>query len=230
MKAMLLPALLLAAILLPGFAHGQNSDSVALIKKQIFARQDGNFSLGVRNNVNIFTDAPRSVGEGLGASARIQLINRLNTEWFADVISSNLYGKAHRTDIHIGWNVMFYLLDPKGFTRKFTPFLAAGHCFDYTGITMNGEHGLSKAKGSTAVQMSVGCHYNITPQFDISLTTLYDLHLGNDVDSELEPDGTVTLVDHKSAGLEGHVMVILSAHYKILKLWKPRKSSSSFWA
>jgi len=230
MKALLLPAFLLAAIFLPCFTHGQNSDSVPVVKKPFFERQDGNFSLGVRNNINIFTDAPRSVGEGMGASARIQLINRVNTEWFADVISSNLYGKAHRTDIHIGWNVMFYLLDPKGFTRKFTPFLAAGHCFDYTGITMNGEHGLSKAKGSSAVQMSVGCHYNITPQFDISLTTLYDLHLGNDVDSELEPDGTVTLEDHKGAGVEGHVMVILSAHYKFLKLWKAKKSSSSFWA
>jgi hypothetical protein len=230
MKSIQWLALLLMASVLSEIAMGQTSDTSSLIKKLTYPSQAGNFSLGVRNNVNIFTNATKSLGGGVGGSARLQILNRLNTEWFADIISSNLYGKAHRTDMHIGWNVIFYLLDPKGFTRKFTPFLAAGNCFDYTKITINGPNGLTKAKGSSAVQMSVGCHYNLTPQFDISLSTLYDLHLGNDVDSELGPDGHVNIIEYRNAGLEGHIMIIASAHYKFIKLWKTKKSSSSFWA
>lgn len=218
------------ALCFPYLIQAQKNDTTTF-KKPFAERMSGTFSLGVRNDYNMFTNAPKSFGVGLGGSMRLQLLNRLNTEWFADYVSSSLYaGRAHRVDAHIGWNVMFYILDTKGFKRKLTPFIAAGHCFDYTSIRVNGENGAHKAKWSSAVQMSLGCHYNITPQFDISLSTLYDLHLGNDVDSELNKDGSVTIEEYKNAGFEGHIMVILSAHYKFLKLWTPKKSSRSFWA
>jgi hypothetical protein len=225
------PALILVCLIISCTLHAQNTDTTNNKSNKDVQRMSGVFSLGVRNDYNMFTDAPKSFGAGLGASARMQLLNRLNTEWFADYVQSSLYaGKAHRTDVHIGWNVMFYLIDPKGFKRKFTPFIAAGHCFDYTRIGLNSENSQTKAKASSAVQMSVGCHYNITDHFDISLATLYDLHLGNDVDSELNPDGSVSIREYKGAGFEGHIMVILSAHYKFLRLWTPKKSSHSFWA
>ena len=195
------------------------SRSVLFPKDSTYLKQGGDFSLGVRNTINIFTDAPKSFGLGAGASFRMQLVDRVNTEWFGDYINSNLYNKANRRDAHVGWNVMFYILDPHGFKRKLTPFVGAGHCFDYTGIRLNGENQQMHERWTAAVQMSVGCHYNITPQFDVSLSTLYVLHLGKELDTEQEKDGSVAIVEHSNAGWEGHIMFIISAHYKIFKLW-----------
>ena len=202
----------------------QDSSKVISKTKEIFTDNFGGVvSFGARTDVNIFTAAPKSPGIGTGGSVRIQMLDRLNTEWFGDYITSSLYGKVHRVDAHIGWNVMFYILSPKGFTRKFTPFIAAGQCFDYTSVQMNGENPQLYKKSTAAVQMEVGCHYNITPRFDISLATLYDLHLGKDLDTDLNPDGTVSVTESKGAGWEGHVMIILSAHYKIFRLWNVKK-------
>lgn len=225
MQSIRWPAVFLILFLLPQLQiHAQDTTKLAYKIKQAFTDQEGGaFSLGARNDINIFTAAPKYPGIGTGGSARIQVLDRLNTEWFGDYISGNLYNKAHRVDAHIGWNVMFYILKPKGFTRKFTPFIAAGHCFDYTSITLNGENQKQYSKWTSAVQMSVGCHYNITPRFDVSLATLYDLHLGNDLDSDLNPDGSVSITQSKGAGWEGHVMIIVSAHYKICKLWNTKK-------
>jgi hypothetical protein len=75
---------------------------------------------------------------------------------------------------------------------------------------------------TSAVQMSIGCHYNITPKFDISLSTLYDLHLGKEVDADLAKDGSLVINEHSNAGWEGHIMFIISVHYKLIKLWKPK--------
>jgi hypothetical protein len=194
----------------------------AASRDSIFRSQGGALSIGFRSDVNIFTNAPKSFGMGAGASVRVQFLDRLNTEWFADYVTSNLYNKASRTDVHIGWNVMFYILNPKGFTRKFTPFVAAGHCFDYTGIRLFGENQPIHDRWTSAVQMSIGCHYNITPLFDISLSTLYDLHLGNEIDANMQKDGSLQITEEKNEGWEGHLMIIFSVHYKIARLWKPK--------
>lgn len=225
MKRFLWPAVLLILYLLPQVhIYAQDSSKPAFKIREAFTDPEGGtLSLGARNDINIFTAAPKSPGIGAGGSFRLQILDRLNTEWFGDYISSSLYNKAHRVDAHIGWNVMFYLLKPNGFERKFTPFIAAGHCFDYTGISLNGENQKLYSKWTSAVQMSVGCHYNITPRFDISLSTLYDLHLGKDLDTDLNPDGMVSITESKGAGWEGHVMIIISAHYKICKLWNVKK-------
>lgn len=194
-----------------------------LPRDSIFKAEGGAFSLGARTTFNIFTNIPGAFGMGVGGSARLQFLRRLNTEWFADYITSNLYNKANRVDAHIGWNVMFYLIDPKGFKRRFSPFVAAGHCFDYTGIRLNGPGQPMHDRWTSAVQFSVGCHYNLTPRLDISLSTLYDLHLGNEVDAGLDKEGNVQISEEKNAGWEGHIMLILSVHYKIAKLWKPKE-------
>ena len=201
-------------------------DTTKVVKKKegiLTYNSGGLLSFGARTGISIFSAAPKYIGIGSGGSIRLQFLDRLNTEWFGDYITSALYNKVHRVDAHIGWNVMFYLINPRGFTRKFTPFIAAGHCFDYTGLKLNGENQQLHSKWTAAVQVSAGCHYNITPRFDISLSTLYVLHLGKDLDPSLNPDGTVTISDSKEAGWEGHFMVILSAHYKIAQLWNTKK-------
>jgi hypothetical protein len=213
----------IALILSAQRLHATEGSGLTEFKKDsIFKSSGGNFSLGMRSTVNMFSDGVPAFGMGVGASARLQLLDRLNTEWFGDYMTSNLYNKANRTDVHIGWNVMFYILKPKGFTRKFTPFVAAGNCFDYSGIRLNGPNQPLYDRWTSAVQMSLGCHYNITPRFDISLSTLYMIHLGKEIDADLEKDGSVSITEHRDAAWEGHIMFVISVHYKIAKLWKPK--------
>jgi hypothetical protein len=193
------------------------------IRDSTFNKEGGYLSLGIRNTINLFSDEPRAFGMGMGASFRLQFTQRVNTEWFADYMTTDLYNKASRTDVHVGWNVMFYVLKPKPVQRKFMPFVGAGHCFDYTSIRMNGENQSMHKRWTAAVQMSMGCHYNITPKLDISLNTLYVLHLGKELDADQREDGPIEIEEHKNAGWEGHLMLVISAHYKFLKLWKARK-------
>ncbi|MCB0537765.1 MAG: hypothetical protein R2836_02930 [Chitinophagales bacterium] len=199
-------------------------DSLATKKKQRdipLRSQGGYFSLGVRSTISSFSHGNmKGVGIGAGGHFRLQLIDRLNTEWFADVFSNNIDNKAHRFDYHIGWSVMFYLLNPNEFNRKFTPYIMAGHCFDLSVVKINGENGQKASRFSSAVQAGVGCSYNINPKFDITLSTQYMLHLGEELDVHEHSDGSMFIESHKHAGWEGHLLVSLSVNYKIVKLWK----------
>ena len=193
-------------------------------QKESLRYQGGNFSLGLRSIISSFSHGnPRGVGWGVGGHARLQLLDRLNTEWYADFISNDIHGKAHRTDIHIGWSVMFYLLNPKQFTRKFTPYVVAGHCFDQSIMKINGDGGAKASRFSSAVQAGAGCSYNITPRFDISLTAQYMFHLGDELDAHENSEGVMEIHTHKHAGWEGHLLISMSANYKIAKLWKRKK-------
>jgi hypothetical protein len=195
-----------------------------ILHAEDYPKQGGTFSLGIRNTFSTFSDGdPKAFGSGIGGHFRLQVIDRVNTEWYADYITSNIYNQAHRDDYHIGWSVMYYLIKTKGFTRKLTPYVVAGHCFDLTSIKINGENGERASRFSTAVQAGIGCHYNITPKFDISLCAQYMLHLGKELDAERQADGTLALETHKNAGWEGHLLISLSMNYKIAQLWKPKK-------
>ena len=219
-----LPVILLFGIL-PNRLHAEtNRDSFFKIAKPVYEKQGGNFSLGVRSTYSLFGDGdPKTFGAGVGGHFRIQVVDRVNTEFFGDVIMSNIKNKAHRTDYHIGWSVMFYLLDSKGFNRKLTPYVVVGHCFDQTVIKINGANGEKGSRFSSAIQAGLGCHYNVTPRFDISLCAQYMLHLGKELDAEETPEGNMQLVLHKNAGWEGHLLVSLSVNYKFLQIWKPKK-------
>lgn len=199
-------------------------DSLATKKKYKnlpLREQGGYFSLGLRSTISSFSHGnPKGVGIGAGGQMRLQLIDRLNTEWFADVFSNDIKGKAHRFDYHIGWSVMFYVINPKQFTRKFTPYVMAGHCFDLSVVKINGANGQRASRFSSAVQAGIGCNYNINPRFDISLSTQYMLHLGEELDVHEKQDGNMFIESHKHTGWEGHLLISLSVNYKIVKLWK----------
>ena len=183
--------------------------------------QTGMVSVGARTIISCFTDGKANAyGYGAGGHFRVQLVDRVNTEWYGDVITNNVVNKAHRTDFHIGWSVMYYLIPTHGFTRPLTPYVLAGHCFDETFVKINGPDGSSGKRFSSAVQAGLGCHYNITPKFNISLTAQYMLHLGKEIDAEEAPDGTMSIVTHKNAGWEGHLLVSISATLKLGRLWK----------
>lgn len=209
----------LAVIFMPLLLQASKTDTLT------YPKQAGNFSLGIRNTISAFNHGDlKEIGTGIGAHYRIQVLDRVNTEWFADYLPANIHNKAHRTDWHVGWSVMYYVINPRGFTRKFTPYVVAGHCFDYTSIRLNGPDApKAKSRFSSAVQAGMGCHYNITPQFDISLTTQYMLHLGKELHAHEEEDGSIAIEEHKNAGWEGHLLISISFNYKIAKLWKAKK-------
>ncbi len=216
---------LITTVLLPALhLCAQSLGQLKLADKIFYEKQGGNFSLGMRNTISMFNDGdPRSVGTGAGGHFRLQLVDRVNTEWYADIFMSNIRNKAHRTDYHIGWSVMYYVIDPKGFERKFTPYVVAGHCFDETVIKINGEGASKGARFSSEVQGGIGCLYNVHPKFDISVTAQYGFHLGKELELVEHADGTMTIEKQSNAGWEGHLMISISANYKIFKIWNRKK-------
>jgi hypothetical protein len=188
---------------------------------QIFSeKQGGNFSLGMRNTISFFNDGdPKGIGTGIGGHYRLQITNRVNTEWYADVFTSNIRNLAHRSDYHIGWSVMYYVINPKAFSRKLTPYVLAGHCFDITSIKINGVNGSKGSRFSSEVQCGIGTHYNITPKVDLSFTTQYGFHLGKELDLEESEEGKLSIEKQKNAGWQGHLMISISVNYKIAKIW-----------
>lgn len=204
-------------LLVPGGAWGQGRT-----QRDFLHRGGGALSLGVRTTISTFSHGSwNETGYGAGGHVRLQLTDRINTEWFLDVIHTDIQGVANRKDYHIGWSVMYYLVSPKEFKRSVTPYVVAGHCFDHTRIAPNGRKSKAQKRGSSAVQMGLGTHFNLTPTFDISLTCQYMLHLGKELHAHVE-DGTVEIEKHNNAGWEGHLLFSISANYKFLKLWKPK--------
>ncbi len=87
----LLPALQLHAL-------GDNG-RLRLGDRIFYEKQGGNVSLGMRNTISFFNDGdPKAIGTGIGGHFRLQVANRVNTEFYADVFSSNIRNKAHRYD------------------------------------------------------------------------------------------------------------------------------------
>ena len=67
--------------------------------------ESGYFQLGVRNTVSAFSD-DGAHGFGYGGQFRIRISKRMNTDWFADYITTDIGGIARRVDEHIGWSVV----------------------------------------------------------------------------------------------------------------------------
>ncbi|MCU0434254.1 MAG: hypothetical protein MUC87_12420 [Bacteroidia bacterium] len=204
-----------------------------------FAQQKygGVFSLGIRTTSSLFTQAG-SPGMGVGGQFRLRMLRLVNTEWFADYINTDIDGIGHRTDAHIGWSVMFYLREPEVFTsspgdaanapkqityHRFTPYLLAGHCFDYTWIRSATIPVYTEAKRwSSAVQAGAGVHFHLGARTDLSCSAQYMMHLGDDVHAHVkEVNGVKTLEieQHQGFSPEGHLLLTLSANFRIADLW-----------
>lgn len=184
--------------------------------------QAGRFQIGIRGTTSLFSHDEGAPGFGGGGHVRILVHPRINTEWFADVLFTDIQQVAQRQDYHIGWSVMYYILKPKNFHRKVLPYVVAGHCFDWTRITVNTRPNEQLGRFSSAVQAGAGVSFNLTPRWDISFTTQYMLHLGPDVHAHVE-NGDVQLEEHQGVSWEGHLLLSLSINYKIAQLWKPKK-------
>ncbi len=181
----------------------------------------GQVSFGMRNTISAFTDA-QSIGMGAGGEFRIRLDKYINTEWFADYISTDIQGLGYRRDAHIGWSVLFYLSKNPLTVGKVTTYLIAGNCFDYTQVNSYWPGALPQQRWSFAIPGGFGIHYNITKHFDISLLSQYMIHLGTNIITSIDNDGTEQYLSiTKGPGLsrEGHLLTTLSVNYEIGNLW-----------
>ncbi len=206
--------------------------AMALVSYQAQAQQSaadkhlaggGDFDLGMRTSVSFFNDAG-FVGQGVGGQFRLRFLERLNTEWYADILTTNIGNVGTRKDMHVGWSLMFYMFNTERVKGKFTPYIIAGHCFDGSHLFENRNHANSGKINSSAVQMGLGTSYNITDNFDLTLTAQYMNHLGGHMHSELYKDesGFDRLLIEKSSktDFDGHLLVNLSLNVKLFDFWK----------
>jgi hypothetical protein len=184
----------------------------------------GRFMLGLRTTVSAFSDVGY-YGLGTGGQFRIQLGPKLNTEWYYDHIQTDLGGLGRRVDEHIGWSVMYYALGQKTAKGKFTPYIEAGNCFDYTTVRVN--YTVSTAplsRGSAAVHLGLGTHYNLSERTDITFKAQYMLHLGSGIEEEVHTDDITqakTLIITKgSPAIDGHLLLTCSVNFLVADLWK----------
>jgi len=184
-----------------------------------WATEKGDFSLGVRSTVSGFgLDHTGTTSMGAGGQFRIHILKWLNTEWFADYSLANVGQLAMREDYHFGWSVMFYVM---GHSRFWSPYILAGHCFDYTEIAQLKGGTAVKGRWSAAVQLGIGNHFNLSKNVDLSLSVQYMIHLGDSLEAEVVnyQGKDYAYIHEHSASLEGHVMITASINYKVLKLW-----------
>jgi len=181
----------------------------------------GQFSLGMRNTLSAFTDA-QSIGMGTGGEFRLRLGKYINTEWFADYISTDIQGLGYRRDAHIGWSVLFYLSKNPCRVGKVTVYFLAGNCFDYTQVNSYWAGGESGHRWSLAIPGGCGIHYFITKHFDISLLSQYMIHLGTNIITSIDNEGQsqyLSITEGPGLSREGHLLTTLSANYELGKLW-----------
>jgi len=183
---------------------------------------NGRLELGLRTTASVFGTSNTS-GIGVGGQFRLRLMERVNTEWFADYITNNLDGLGRRTDGHIGWSVMFYPFKPGKIVE---PYILAGHCFDYTKVDIFSDGWTapeSRDRWSSAVQMGLGATFNVSERVNFSLSGQYMMHLGKDIHTHVHEENGKNVLhfqegDHNH-GFEGHIFLTLSMNIKIADLW-----------
>jgi len=187
----------------------------------------GQFSLGIRSTTSLFSDES-GTGTGFGGQFRLRFYHLLNSEWFADYITSDIEnGLGNRTDYHIGWSVMFYpsFAYHQNERLKIQPYFLAGHCFDKTRFESNlfTENNIA-TRWSSAVQAGIGFHLPLHDRVDLSLSGQYMMHFGKQVVTNVRKNGAGTeylFFDlDEPQGLEGHLLVTFSLNFRIADFWK----------
>lgn len=197
----------------------------------LFSQEDtknnfgGEFQLGMRSTMSVFGHDAQP-GYGTGGQFRLRFGKYINTEWFADYISTNIDGLGKRNDAHIGWSVMFYPYD--SYKKVFQPYFLAGHCFDYTSVRSYYYIPTYDSRWSSAVQMGLGTSFNFEV-INISLGTQYMMHLGREIEYEIKTNPTWNETylqvsngnkhSNRNTVLEGHLFLTLSINAKIADLW-----------
>lgn len=178
----------------------------------------GTFSLGTRNTISMFNE-DNATGLGIGGQFRLQLREKMNSEWYFDYITSRNGDLTFRNDYHIGWSVMLYSKNNYSFDRLLQPYLIVGHCFDLSQVTARQDRSNSVSRLSMATQAGLGTHLNITNRLDLSLSGQYMLHFGRDIHTETGKNGEVIIEKAKHSHADGHLLFTLSVNYKFFDWW-----------
>jgi len=189
-----------------------------LFSQQLLSQSSkiGMLSLGTRNTFSAFNH-DKAPGKGIGAQFRLQLSDRINSEWYLDYISSHTALTA-RNDYHIGWSLLFYLKNNFDCMHTLQPYLIAGHCFDNTVVFEINNNTNSASRLSMATQAGLGTHINFTTRFDCSISAQYMMHFGKEIEAAMEEEKVIIQkADH--TGAEGHFLFTISFNYKIARLW-----------
>ena len=192
-------------------------------------RPGGQLSIGIRSTASLFS-SESGVGNGFGGQFRLRLFHLLNTEWFADYITSDLGGSlGNRTDYHIGWSVMFYpsFAYHQNERLKLQPYFLAGHCFDLTRFESNlyTENNVGE-RFSSAVQAGLGFHLPVHDRVDLSLSAQYMIHFGNELIAQRRVNAAgvpfLYIDEEAPEGLDGHLLITMSMNFRIADLWKTK--------
>jgi opacity protein-like surface antigen len=181
----------------------------------------GRFELGVRSTGSFFNNA-NARGMGWGGQFRLRIVKRINTEWYGDFLTADIGSIGTRKDMHIGWSVMMYPFNADKVAGKFTPYIIVGHCFDGSRVYENNVPSNEKRQFSTAMQLGLGTSYNITDNFDLTLTCQYMNHLGGRIQSRIVGDDfnkRLEIVKTGKTGIDGHLLVSLSLNVKLFDFW-----------
>lgn len=203
-----------AAALLLQIAHGTH----AQYTENNETGSAGTFSLGTRNTISMFNE-DNATGLGIGGQFRLQLREKMNSEWYFDYITSRNGDLTFRNDYHIGWSVMLYSKNNYSFDRLLQPYLIVGHCFDLSKVTAQQDRSNSVSRLSMATQAGLGTHLNITNRLDLSLSGQYMLHFGKDIHTETGKNGEVMIEKAKYSHTDGHLLFTLSVNFKFFDWW-----------
>ncbi len=178
----------------------------------------GIFSIGTRSSFSAFgTDFPATLG--IGGNIRVQLSERINTDWFADYFSNSIYN-FERKDYHIGWSVMYYLRKNNS-QKKWQPYLLAGHCFDMSQINYLTNSTSSLVRKNSAIQGGIGASFALTNRLDVATNIQFMSHLGKDFHLHFDECGnlppTIKLENH--ASFEGHLLISVGINFKLFDAW-----------
>lgn len=193
------------------------------------SKDSGKLMLGMRSAMSAFSDDGAN-GIGVGGQFRLKFGSRLNSDWYLDYITTDIEGLARRTDYHIGWSVLYYPMNNQIKKGRLTPYILAGHCFDWTDVKRNGKlyglHNAPQKRFASAVQSGLGAHYNLADNFDISLTAQYMIHLGPEIETHVFSNEITgqkdVIIKTEEVGPEGHLLINLSMNVYVADLWNKK--------
>lgn len=175
----------------------------------------GQLSVGVRSSWGLVYEHDwNRMSFGSGGQFRLRFSDKVNSDWFFDFLQGDLDDIGRRTDIHIGWCVLYYPINKQG---TWQPYLLAGHCFEFLKMSENGNTDNFANRKSASIQAGAGVQLHLSKRADISFVAQYMMHFGTNIDVV----STNPLVFEKPGGiaLQDHVLLHFSLNYVIADLW-----------
>ncbi|MCS6917920.1 MAG: hypothetical protein RMK52_06455 [Chitinophagales bacterium] len=180
----------------------------------------GVFGVGIRTAAGLsISDSALRVSEGGGVQARLMVLQRLNTEWYAEWLRGGFSDAAYRTDVHLGLNTLLYF---QRRLQRVAPFVLTGIAADALTLhnRLTARHRTSS--WTTALQGGIGFHINLTWRSDLTVSAAYQHHLSHQAILQTE-ESILAQVPRSGRTGDGHLLVTLSMNYKITDLWKTLK-------